>query len=310
MRKLCTTTLITLSITLLAGLVASTSLAAEDEDVWQLFNFQEREILAKIGITEKTSKEKAIATAQNALMWHRDAAVRATCAKLLGRFEAKSARDALISALKDPNADVRRWSAQALGVIGEWQAIEPLGELLNKEPSGETRKTIVIAMRAIGDRRAAPILAATLVKDPEVSVRMLAATTLGELKDTRAWQQLVQALSDTAPAVRKAAALALGLMQETRALDKLIELLGHDDHVDVRGVAARALGQLGKRKAVQPLIEGLNDPHPYVRRLCAGSLGLIGSSKALKPLKHVASNDPDPVVRKTAQAAFNKIKNQ
>ncbi len=296
-------------VCLLAGLAGGASSSATDENPWQLLDFEDKEILAKIGITDETTKLIGIGIMQNALTRHRDTEVRATCAKVLGRFEAESAGQALVWALRDPHADVRNNAAQALGIIRERRALGPLAELLKKEPGWQNRVTIILAFKAIGDRRAGPVLAEALVKDPDWHVREKAAEAILELKAKRVSKQLIQALSDPHEAVRGKAAHALGAIKERHALDKLIELL-NDPHPHARRCAADALGQLGSKKAVKPLIEGLKDSDAYVRRCCAHALGQIESGKAVKPLEELAENDPDDEVRKAAQDAIRRIEHE
>lgn len=300
--------LIVLCACVLAGPAARASIGArDDKNIWQLLDFKERAIIEKLGITNETSKRMGVATMQNALARDEDPKVRATCAKILGRFGAKSASVALIWALKDANVDVRKSAAQALGVLHERRALKPLAQLLKKEPDWSMRWTIVVAMRTMGDRRAAPLLIEPLLKDPDWRVRKETAVTLGALQDKRATKHLAQALADPHEAVRAAAAGALGALGDKRALDALIEAL-KDENLTVRAGAAAALGALGSGKAVPGLIEGLNDENATVRAGCAGALGAIGSSRAIKPLKELVASDPNPHVKQVAQAAIDQIK--
>ncbi len=300
----------TLCACLVAGLMFPAVIGAqeeEEEDFWQLLDFKDREVLEKLGVTAKTTEPAAIGMVQNALARHKDAAVRATCAKVLGRLEAKSAGEVLTRALADPNADVRRWAAQALGVIGEKRALQALVHLLTKDPSWQSRLAVVRALKTMDDRRAGGALAEALVKDADWRVRKEAADAISALDEKRAAKHLIQALSDPQAEVRAVAAAALGRMEERRALDKLIELL-QDDNASVRYTAATALGKLANKKAVKPLIACLDDEEARVRSHCAIALGNIGSSKAIKPLEALAENDPDEHVRKVATEAIKKIK--
>lgn len=299
--------LIALCACLVAGLALPAAAAAGEEDFWQLLDFKDRETLEQLGITAETTKQAAIGIVQNALARHKDAAVRATCAKVLGRFEAKSAGEVLTRALADPNADVRRWAAQALGVIGEKRALQALAQLLKKDPSWQSRLAIVRALKMIGDRRGGAAVAEALVKDPDWRVRKEAADAISAMAGKRAAKHLLQALSDPHATVRAAAAAALGQMGERRALNKLIELL-QDEDARARFTAAAALGKLASKKAVKPLIACLDDEDARVRSHCAIALGSIGSSKAIKPLQQLVENDPDEHVRDVAEEAIERIK--
>jgi len=302
--------LIVLAVSILTITIApAASNATKTDRVWQLVDFQEKAILQKLGITDQTSKQIGINIMQNALSRHKDPAVRAACAKILGRFEAKAAAAALTWALKDPNAEVRQWSAAALGIIKERRAIVQLTQLLKKDPAWQSRRAIVNALKNIGDRRAGPAVAECLVTDPHFRVRAEAPGALLALKDKRGAKQLLQALSDPHENVRAEAALVLGDFEYGGALVKLIELL-KDKSATVRKNTVIALAKLDNRKAVEPLIATLGDENYVVRVQAASALGVLGRSKAIKPLQQVVKDDPEPKVRTAAQAAIEKIKNR
>lgn len=67
---------------------------------------------------------------------------------------------------------------------------------------------------------------------------------------------ILSALNDSRAAI--GAAVALGALKESRALDRLVALLGAPEP-GIRAVAATALGEIGDRRAVGPLIEKLKD---------------------------------------------------
>ncbi|MHA1431592.1 MAG: HEAT repeat domain-containing protein [Candidatus Freyarchaeota archaeon] len=65
---------------------------------------------------------------------------------------------------------------------------------------------------------------------------------------------------------RVEAAWTLGETKDRRAVEPLIQALG-DEHWRVRWRAAWALGEIGDERAVKPLIRALEDaPHPSARR--------------------------------------------
>ena len=67
----------------------------------------------------------------------------------------------------------------------------------------------------------------------------------------------------------------------------------------MRSVAAEALGRLGNRRAVEPLLAALTDEDATVRRRAIGALGTIGDTRGLKPLI-AALNDGEPTIRRRA----------
>ena len=81
--------------------------------------------------------------------------------------------------------------------------------------------------------------------------------------------------------VRLHAAEALGKIGDERAVEPLIEAL-NDEDASVRRGAAVALGRLGAERAVEPLIEALNDEEGHVRRGAAVALGRLGYERAVE----------------------------
>lgn len=67
--------------------------------------------------------------------------------------------------------------------------------------------------------------------------------------------------------------------------------------------AAVALGKLNSKKAIEPLIEAVNNPnyYPDVRVYAIQSLAKIGGKKASKTLQE-ATRDGDESVRETAKS--------
>jgi HEAT repeat protein len=70
------------------------------------------------------------------------------------------------------------------------------------------------------------------------------------------------------------AARTLGEIKDRRAVEPLMALL-KDEEEDVRDTAAYALGLLGDERGIEPLIGCLQDPHEAVRREAAGALKTI-----------------------------------
>lgn len=106
--------------------------------------------------------------------------------------------------------------------------------------------------------------------------------------------------------VRVRAASALGEIKDARAVEPLIEVLDDEDS-SVRWNAAMALGQVGDARAVEPLIEALKDEDRIVRRETAMALVMISDARAAKHLTQ-ALEDEDKGVLGTVKSALDKIK--
>lgn len=101
---------------------------------------------------------------------------------------------------------------------------------------------------------------------------------------------------------RMAAILELGRARDPGALDPLLRAL-RDPNRDVRWVAVEALGELGDRRAVAPLVAYLQmrrkEVYRWHKRLVANALGAIGGGEAVEALTAMLA-DPDLFVRRSA----------
>jgi len=102
--------------------------------------------------------------------------------QVLAHSKDAGATEALLSALKDENADVRAQACWALGERGAASAVDPLMQMLKSDPNGDARSQAASALGAIGEVRAADALTAAL-KDREPDVRREAAMALARLAD-------------------------------------------------------------------------------------------------------------------------------
>jgi HEAT repeat protein len=116
--------------------------------------------------------------------------------------------------------------------------------------------------------------------DPQV--RQYAAYLLGQAKNPRAIQPLIEALADFDKSVREQATLALSTIGKA-AIEQLAEAM-KEPKWETRFRAAEALGKIADEKAVQPLIQGLKDNRDHVRYMAAKGLHELGDSGAAEPL--------------------------
>ncbi|NQE06259.1 HEAT repeat-containing taxis proteinF [ANME-1 cluster archaeon GoMg1] len=112
-------------------------------------------------------------------------------------------------------------------------------------------------------------------------------------------------LKDTSAVIRMNAAKALGDIGDAKTVEPLIEAL-KDENINVRANAAGALGSTEDTKAIEPLKEALKDEDEDVRRNAAWSLGSIGDIKAVEPLIETLM-DEAKFVRANAAGALGSI---
>ena len=113
--------------------------------------------------------------------------------------------------------------------------------------SDNVRAAAAEALGAIGDPQAVPALIQAL-GDSDSAVRRAAAEALGKLGDPQAIPALIQALGDSDRDVRRAAAEALGAIGDPQAVPALIQALG-DDWDDARRAARQAIRQIQTKQS-------------------------------------------------------------
>ena len=147
---------------------------------------------------------------------------RAHAAVLLGKMgkEAASAVPHLLAALKDGDRQVRCSVADALGEIGDPQAVGPLISVLeNADEDWEVQSRAAESLGKLGDPRATESLMAALTNMVS-HVRHMAVVALGEIGDPAAEEALTStALYDPDMSVRTAAEYALRKMQSEGGLN-------------------------------------------------------------------------------------------
>ena len=116
----------------------------------------------------------------------------------------------LVDLLSDPSWQVRREAAEALGALGDGQAVAPLIEVLeNRDGDWSVRAATARSLGRLGDARAVEALGAVL-NDMNAHVRHMAAIALGRIGTPETAEPLVAAArSDSDAAVRFSAAQAI-----------------------------------------------------------------------------------------------------
>lgn len=125
-----------------------------------------------------------------------------------------------------------------------------------------------------------------------------------KIKFEGAFEDVIRALHNPDEEVREEAARALGELGDSRAVEPLIGLLS-DENRYVRREAAKSLGKIGDERAIVPLINALKDEDRYGREGAAEGLGDMGE----KAFSHLVSamEDPDWHVRTGAAVALRII---
>lgn len=179
--------------------------------------------------------------------------------------------DSLIRLLQDPDMVMRRTAAEALGKIGNREAVSGLVLALDDERF-EVREAVVRSLSQLGplDRGAGDRVAGLLV-DPVSVVRKAAAQTLVSL----------ELMKDLWPSV--------------------VPLVAEADS-DVRGTIIQALEGVSVREVLDIFNDGLRDPDPRIRRAAVVSLAETRASQSGVLLSERLIRDTSGEVR--AEAAY------
>ncbi len=235
----------------------------------------------------------------------------------------KPAVVSLINALKDNNFEIRQSAAKALGEIGDAKAVEPLiASVVDKD----LRLTAVEALVKIGTPSIKPLVAMFSSSDEDtiqVTVEVLQkigyqpvsqADKISYFYAARKWDELVKigqpaldalinnALNNNSLAIRQSAAKALGEIGDSRAVEPLIESL-KDINLGVQNVAIEALTKIGS-PAVEALITALNVGDWFIQEKIAIILGMIKDFRAIEYLVDLLN---DSKVKKVAFESLIKI---
>ncbi len=209
----------------------------------------------------------------------RDDRVQAGAAAAIARIGVP-ARPALEQLLRNGERRQRRWSAYALGRMGDRSAI-PLLLLASEDSREDVREKAVESLRLLG-------------YDDAQSVRFF-----------------VKGLKDSSPFIRFHSAMALGHSRPAISVAGPLTAALSDAMSTVRGAACESLGRLGPdaASAVSALTERLSDV-AYVQDFAVVALGNIGTAaiSSIPTLEDLARNSPSPRIREHAQWALTMIR--
>jgi len=171
--------------------------------------------------------------------------------------------DLLAHLVADPDRNVRETVAFSLGEIGDAAGIEPLMQLAHDSDPAVAAE----AMEALSKMPAQVTLARYAEFTGESwpdGVRTRALRFLFRFNSDEAGAIAAKALDSNVQSIRTAATYALARRAYAPARSQLEILLGDKDS-DIRTYAAAALGRIGDKQSIGPLIVSSHDGHPWVR---------------------------------------------
>lgn len=144
------------------------------------------------------------------------------------------------------------------------------------------------------------------LQSDDLQQRQAAAIELSRIQDEAIIPALIAALGDVDSTVRANAAAGLGHNRAQGAFDALIAVLNADPEDIVRERAATALAQIGDERAVDPLIDALDDSSAWTRNRIIYLLGASKDSRAVEPLLEQLDSD-EPSTQGVAAWALGAI---
>lgn len=163
----------------------------------------------------------------------------------------------------------------------DFSAITATAIAMRNDLSPVVRALAARALEVCGDPRAAEPLISALGSEREVAVRKAIIYGLARHSSPQAAPALIPLLNDKQREIRGASAFALAEIRDPSSAGPLLELLrkrGKDEDAFARSQAVRALGFVGDRSAIEPLLKLLTkEKWPDVRREAAGSLGRLAA---------------------------------
>lgn len=226
----------------------------------------------------------------------------------------------LVESAADEDPAVRQAAVRNLGESRNRDIAPFLARVLTDDPDEAVRVTALGALQIIDDASSVPFYIKAL-HDPSEKVRRSAAEALSGAWDDAAQRALIDVLKDDPSfKVRQRAAETIGTPgvmgryqahHQERAADgesALIHALRTDPSLEVRATAALMLGKFKNDKALDPLIEALDDKNAPVRAAAAGSLGSLETPRAVDRLLDVVYFEKDDSVLVNAMKALKYSK--
>ena len=226
-----------------------------------------------------------------------DLAVRLALLRALGRSRTTAAREYLRPSLVDARYLHQAHQALALGFDGEAADVAPLLELLESTREPSLRSAIAIALGLLEADDAVEPIVALWEREQAPLPRGYLSLAVGLLDPRQgdAAVRLDEILRDTHDIeVIRLGTLGLGLLGARDRLDALAAELPAVPGVIERAARAFALGQVGDRRMLGPLLDLAGDPEeqPYVRAYALQALADLCDPRPLPPhgrlSRHVA----------------------
>jgi HEAT repeat protein len=203
---------------------------------------------------------------------------RRTAALSLGKIGNSQGIPALVSALADPDDQVRQWSAWGLGMMSDSLSEQAKVALIQRltDPSDSVKQSVVLALgrTTIPEEFIQVLTEAYTISTIDTQRTIIQA--LSHFEFPFSYSLYLQALQSLDSFTRQTAIAGLGELGDQRALPILRTHLLEDTSVGVRSEAAFRLGKLGGSADAPALKQAMEtDPTPNVHLWASWALAQI-----------------------------------
>ncbi len=258
----------------------------------------------------------------------KEANVRRSAIRSLGKLKAKEAVDPLLQLSEDKQTHniIRMNSIYALGEIGDVKAVESLVVSLYREKAFFFSQA-ALALVKIGEPAIEPLVKTMNGKNmatkriTEENMEVLAgalesnaAKVLGDIGSTKAVEPILALAKkidkwegDNRLLVMSRLVNALGTIGDKRGLPVALKMLG-EELWDVRTICSMAINNMSDRTAIPELIKFTSKgSHPRTRAPLIEAIGNLGTDKVLPQLKEMAQTQKDVTVHKAIADSIKRI---
>lgn len=226
---------------------------------------------------------------------------------VLGMISSEKAVDSLLEVVDDPEKNISLTAIMALGRIGSKKALGKLTELIKNGDESVKRYAAEAIGSIASDEAIDPLM--NLFKHGDRTIKLHAASAIGQIGSDKAATSLLDVLKDKYD--RSGgwdAAYGLSLSDNEKAVEPLIEILENDDWQN-KMHACTALGGIKSDITIKPLVKLLNGDNDLNSMHAARALGKIGSLEAVDDLI-IALNDQYIDVKRAAIEALGEIRSE
>ncbi len=244
------------------------------------------------------------------LLGSKETVLRIGAVHVLGLMADPKSIDAIASAAKDSDQDVRRAAVASLSGIKDARAVPPLIAAL-KDSYWFARSEAAGGLAIQRDPRAIqPLLDAVADSDPSVQSSVESALVqLAQPPNAVAKaSDFAPSLTSPIPRIQLVAAICLAIQHDPRAVPVLLRLAGAADQ-QTRLEAVEGLGDTGDPSVLPTLRQDLKDPDVNMRGWSIIGLAKLKDADSIIDLQDIALDEKQPQnIRTTASDAIVRIK--